>query len=39
LLYVKVKTVSEDTKTQSNPLGKSDSDEKQNQVISFEQKY
>jgi len=35
---VKVKTVSEDTKTQSNPLEDLNSDEKQNQVISFEPK-
>jgi len=35
---VKVKTVSEDSKTQSNPLEDLNSDEKQNQVISFEQK-
>ncbi len=34
---MKVKTVSEDTKTQSNPLGDLNSDEKQNQVFSFEQ--
>jgi len=33
---VKVKTVSENTKTNSNPLGDSNSDEKQNQVISIE---
>ena len=35
---MKVKTVSEDTKTKSNPLGNSNSDEKQNQVISFKPK-
>jgi len=35
---VKVKTVSEDIKTKSNPLGDLNSDEKQNQVISFEPK-
>ena len=33
---MKVKTVSEDSKTQSNPLEDLNSDEKQNQVISFE---
>ena len=35
---MKVKTVSEDTKTKSNPLEDLNSDEKQNQVISFEPK-
>ena len=33
-----MKTVSEDTKNKKNPLGNSNSDEKQNQVISFEPK-
>ena len=35
---MKVKTVGEDTKTTSDSLGDSNSDEKQNQVISFESK-
>ena len=37
MLYVKVKTVSEDTKAQSNPIGDVNSDEKQNQAFSLEQ--
>ena len=35
---MKVKTVSEDKKTESNPLGDLNLDENQNQVISFEPK-
>ena len=35
---MKVKTVSEDKKTESNPLGDLNLDEQQNQVISFEPK-
>ena len=35
---MKVKTVSEDKKTESNPLGDLNLDEQQNQVISFEEK-
>ena len=35
---MKVKTVSEDTKTPSNPLNDLNSDEQQNQVFSIEQK-
>jgi len=38
LLYEKVKTVSEDNKTNSNPMEDLNSDEKQNQVISVEPK-
>ena len=35
---MKVKTVSEDIKTKSNPMGNSNSDEKENQLSSLDQK-